>query len=275
MYLFNSIIFVDALIRFFNAVPDYVGEGVLHCVLMIISALVVGWVTSKFFAKRDELTRIEGVLLEKKIPIYEHISRQLTAMNALCALDPIYARPALEILSKHGVKMERQYQIHQMLLDPKSFREVFLEFEKYTMDHKLYFDESTALPILVFTNYLALINQLGAHFEHELEKLGVPIDDEVKMLEKQLYAAVGMLLKEDIANQILLLDKTIATSIQNLDFKHRKQPTYDYHTFMDSDGPVMKAISSTMLSQKRDMLNAILLDYVTLAKESVDCSCEG
>ena len=74
--------------------------------------------------------------------------------------------------------------------------------------------------------------------------------------------------------QILLLDKTIATSIQNLDFKHRKQPTYDYHTFMDSDGPVMKAISSTMLSQQRDMLNAILLDYVTLAKESVDCSCE-
>ena len=44
---------------------------------------------------------------------------------------------------------------------------------------------------------------------------------------------------------------------------------------MDSDGPVMKAISSTMLSQQRDMLNAILLDYVTLAKESVDCSYEG
>jgi hypothetical protein len=256
---------VDSLIHFFNSVPDYVGEGVLTCVLTIVSALIVGWITARYFMRRDELTRVEGILLEKKIPIYEHISQQLIAMNALWALDPIYAKPAVEVLKKHGIECRGQYQIHQMLLDPKEFRRIFLDFEKYTMDKKLYFDESVVLPIIVFTNYLALLNQLGVHFEHELESLGVQIDDKIRKLEEQLYAAIGLLLKDDIAHQIGVVDSAIMASLQNLSLDHRKQPQYDHHMFIDPNGPVMKAMGATFLSQQKDLINAILLDYIAMA----------
>ena len=255
---------VDSLIHFFNSVPEYVGEGVLTCVLTIVSALIVGWVTARYFMRRDELTRVEGILLEKKIPIYEHISQQLIAMNALWALDPIYAMPAVEALKKHGVECHGQYQIHQMLLDPQEFRRIFLDFEKYTMDKKLYFDEANTLPIIVLTNYLALINQLGVHFEHELERLGVQIDDEIRNIEKQLYATVGLLLKEDIAQQIAVVDSAIMNSLQNLTLNHRKQPQYDYHMFIDPNGPVMRGIAGTALSQQKDLVNALLLDYISM-----------
>ena len=256
---------VDSLIHFFNSVPDYVGEGVLTCVLTIVCALIVGWITASYFMRRDELTRVEGILLEKKIPIYEQISQQLIAMNTLWALDPIYAKPAVEVLKKHAIECHGQYQIHKMLLDPKEFRCTFLDFEKYTMDKKLYFDELIAIPIIVFTNYLALLNQLGVHFEHELENLDIQIDDKIRDLEKQLYVAIGLLLKDDIAQQIGAVDSAIMSSLQNLTLDHRKKPQYNHHMFNDPNGSVMKAIGATSLSLQKELINAILFDYIAMA----------
>lgn len=253
---------VEPIICFFNSVPEYVGEGVLKGVLTIVSALIVGWITARYFMRRDELTRIEGMLLEKKIPIYEHISQQLTGMNELWALDPAYGQPMVEMLKRHGVEPSGPLQIHKMLLDPETFRTSFLAFEKYTIEHKLYFDEHTTLPILVFTNYLAAINRMGVHFEQELVKLGVKTDNEVKKVEKHLYVTIGLLLREDMAAQIEKVDAAVMTSIQHLDFDHRKQPKYDYQMFRDPNGPLMKAMAETEFVKKNAVINEIIQDYI-------------
>ena len=253
---------VEPIICFFNSVPDYVGEGVLKVVLTIISALIVGWITARYFMRRDELTRIEGMLLEKKIPIYEHLSQQLTGMNELWALDPAYGQVAVDMLKRHGVETSGPMHIHKMLSDPEAFRTTFLEFEKYTIEHKLYFDEQTTLPILVFTNYLAAINRMGVHFEQELSRLGVKTDNEVKKVEKHLYATIGLLLRDDMADQIEKVDTAVMMSIQHLDFDHRKQPKYDYQMFRDPNGPMMKAMAETEFVKKRIVINEIIQDYI-------------
>lgn len=63
--------------------PDYIWQGLFHVLILGVSTLVVAIVTSWVFKRKDEVTRVEGVLLEKKLDIYRLLSIKLLAFESL------------------------------------------------------------------------------------------------------------------------------------------------------------------------------------------------
>lgn len=77
---------MEQITEFFNQMPSYMGEGIVQIFVTLICGLVLGWLTSRYFSRKNEVIRVEGLLLEKKLPIYGEIVKRVGTMNNMCLI---------------------------------------------------------------------------------------------------------------------------------------------------------------------------------------------
>lgn len=46
------------LLKIFELLPDYIGEGIIELLIMIIGGLILGYITSKYLYKINELNKV-------------------------------------------------------------------------------------------------------------------------------------------------------------------------------------------------------------------------
>ena len=57
---------VENIINILNECPSYIGEGMIELIMTVVGGLILGYFTSSYMAKINEINRVEGLLLEKK-----------------------------------------------------------------------------------------------------------------------------------------------------------------------------------------------------------------
>ena len=54
-----------------NSLPDYVGKGLVELIVIIVGGVIVGWITSSYFALKAAESEVKGDIMKKKLDIYD------------------------------------------------------------------------------------------------------------------------------------------------------------------------------------------------------------
>lgn len=255
---------LDKISQFINSLPDYIGQGILGIIVTVVTGLVLGYITSKYFTRKDELTRIEGLLLEKKIPIYKEIFKRLESLNNQVEYTPANCSMALQIMQECEIKRPKYLHSSQILENSDEMRETFLAIDQYATENKIFFDDDVASAMLVFQNYIIAFVRFQAMFREQMEQFGVTMSKEICNVEHQMMIALGLILSEDLFQQTQKVTTTIRNSLNNLSFNHRVAPTYRYEDFNDPESTIFKELLQTKAFAEREKIITLITHFVSI-----------
>lgn len=252
-------------IEIMQSAPDYVREGLFHVLVLGISTIVVAIVTSWIFKRKDELTRVEGVLLEKKLDIYRQISDRLLAFENLHQLNEKEIAMAKHLIEESGLQMPNFYHIPSFMVDGvDKMYDQLMEFDKFVTENRMYYDDYTAWPIFVLQNYNMFFVRFHAMFRDAITAEGCKMTDNVQKVEADMFRAIGLLICQEWGLKIEKVCEALQTSVNNLTLSHRKKPLYDYHTLQDPNGPMMQEIKDSILMLEREKFMLLITSYVAI-----------
>lgn len=259
---------LEKIIFFFNSIPPYIGEGIIALVITIFGGLIVGYFTSKYFARASEIIRVEGLLLEKKITIYKAIYSRVEALNQLTSLNYTEVAPILKIIKEKGfpISEERNYQLPEIFLNSGKFCKTVLELDEYIAENRLFFDEAVFQQLLIFQNYIIVYNRFHVIYTEGIQIGTTEVDNKiVNKVENGMFIALGIILSDDFLKQTTDLLSSLRYSINNISLKRRKVPNYSYEYFNDENSFLMQRLKDTAIIKEREKITMLISDFCALA----------
>lgn len=248
-----------------QSTPDYIWQGLFRVLLLSISTIVVAFVTSWIFKRKDEVTRVEGVLLEKKLEIYRLLSDKLFEFEELHQFNDAEVALAKHQIDKCGIEMPKFYHVPSfMTAGADKIYEKLMEYDRFATENKMYYDDYTACPIFVLQNYNGLLIRFHAMFHDGITGDGFEMTDKVKKVEDDMFRAIGLVLCVEWGDRVEKVLSSMQDSVNNLSLKHRKKPKYDYHTMQDPNGPMMRELQDSKLMKERDKIMQLITSYIAL-----------
>ncbi len=245
--------------------PDYIWQGLFHVLVLGVSTLVVAIVTSWVFKRKDEVTRVEGVLLEKKLDLYRQLSDKLLAFESLHQFSEAEIAMAKHLIGESGLEMPKFYHAPSFMVEgADKMYDQLMEFDKFATENKMYYDDYTAWPIFVFLNYKNLFVRFHAMFRDEIFGMGYKMTDKVKTVEGDMFRAIGLIVCAEWGERVEDVLQSLQESVNNLSLKHRKKPLYDYQTIQDPNGPMMQSFQNSELIKNNDKITHLITSYVAL-----------
>lgn len=265
------------IINFFDVIPQYMGEAIVGLVTLIIVGLILGYFSSKYFARINEITRIEGLLFEKKTPIYEEIYSRVELMNQLHSIRRSKIKHILELINDAGFPIQEKssYQIAEIFTDSDKMASTFLDIDKYIAENRLYFDEEVYLQLLLFQNYIIAFNRFHVIYSEAVADYKID-KDVLHGVERSMFIALGIVLFDDFAQQIDNVLKCLRKSFNNVSLKRRKVPRYDYEFFSDDKGFMVSNLKKTRLLSENEKIMKLVSSFVSMAilKSMIDKETE-
>ena len=256
---------LERLPELLNAYPTFIIEGCMEILIMIIGGIVVGYITSKYLYRINELNKVEGWLLEKRIPIYEELYKRTVEMADLYMVSPEEFSYVSEMINKHGIDLgENARQVSQLFLDGNKLSESFLDFDKYAAQNRLMFDEEVAEEVTVSTNYLGLIRRMLVLFDEQMIDKNIADNPKVQAVRSHLVVALGVCLSEEFIRYVMSLQNALRVSMSHLQLSHREKPDYSYDFYQSENGYLMTRMRDSKAIVIRDKMKDLITDFVAL-----------
>lgn len=256
---------LERLPELLNAYPTFIIEGCMEILIMIIGGIVVGYITSKYLYRINELNKVEGWLLEKRIPIYEELYKRSVEMADLYMVSPEEFSFVSEMINEHGIDLdENARQVSQLFLDGNKLSESFLDFDKYAAQNRLMFDEEVAKEVIVLTNYLGLIKHMLVLFDEQMIDKNIADNPKVRAVRSHLVVALGVCLSEEFIGYVMSLQNALRVSMSHLQLGHREKPDYSYDFYQSENGYLMTRMRDSKAIVIRDKMKDLITDFVAL-----------
>ena len=157
---------MQRLIESINSMPEFMWNNIFTVINTLICGLIVALFTSTFLKKKEERTRIAGVIVEKRInseqEILHFLERELfkEEINVDNSNKQDYVFD--ELLKKYGlpVPYHGTMQYARIFTSPKLFDKFFHTFEDHIMNHKLWLDTKVKEHLVFMQLYFAFFNTI-------------------------------------------------------------------------------------------------------------------
>lgn len=83
------------IINLLKELPPYIGEGIVELTIVVAGGLLVGYLSSKYLYRINELHKVEGWMFEKRILIYQEIFNKLSKMTEMYIINPVVSKQLL------------------------------------------------------------------------------------------------------------------------------------------------------------------------------------
>lgn len=259
--------FVNSMLDIINKCPEYIGKGILHLLILTVGGVFVAWITTFVFGRKSEINAVEGVLLKRKIDIYEELSGKLEALKEVVIIPPEIHAVVLRMLEEEEIPFNtiNSDQLLKIFDSPMQLTDAYLELDKYITSKRLYFDNEVMIQTIRFQNYFAILRRLLVMYEEQFEFEGISlVKKEVAVSERILTAVLGILLQDEFINQIDKVISTMGQSIVNLNFNHRGQIKYSHEFFNSLDGPIMSELRKTKALSQSEIIRELVTKVVAL-----------
>jgi hypothetical protein len=254
---------------YLSSLPDFIQEAIISLFITVVGGVIVAYFVSRYFEKINEVTRLKGIIIEKRIEVYAELAKKLEALNNMIFFHAEQIEPELEVLKQIGYKgqFEHGVKINDVFDDNETLHKRFLDFERYSNENRLFYDSKVYDEVNFLQNYFCLYAHLQILFSEQLNTIGKDPDSEYnKSLLNHVVRTVGILLSEDFASCISTALEAIRYSMLNvtLDTRHEQLHTYGYYN--NPDGPFMQRLMSSEAGKRKDDICYIVHAYVILAK---------
>ena len=258
----------EKAIYFFNSIPQYIGEGLLGLLVTVSGGLIVGYFSSNYFSRISEVTRVEGLLLEKKIPIYKEIYSRAENLNQMMSYQHSDLKLIIEQIKECGFDFteRRSYQVNEIFKDANLCCDTVLELDKYIAENRIYYNDDIFKQLLIFQNYIIFYNRFRVIYREGVYEMRKDIDHNTLVkIENSMFLALGLVLSEDFSQQVSDVIKCLRRNINNVSLKNRTPVDYTYEYFNGENSFIMKGLKESVLIKERSKIKELLTKFCCIA----------
>lgn len=246
-------------------IPQYLGEAVVGFIALILAGLILAYFSSKYFSRIAEVTRVKGILFEKKLPIYKNIFSQLDAMNQLRMFKHEEVEAFVKEVKEAGLNFSESptYAVAEVFTDHKNMRETLLKLDTYISENRIYYDDEVYKQLQTFQNYIIAYLRFYTIYYQAAKQYGID-EKYIDKVAQALFTSLGLVLTEDLTEQIINVQNAIRKSLNQVKLEFREAPTYDYAFYNDPDGFIRSELKSSLIFSKNNQIQKLIYSFTAM-----------
>ena len=209
--------------------PVFLWEGAITLASTFLAGLLIAFVTTFYLKKKDERTRVAGVILEKRVDAQQEILQFMESNTQKVEMRQPQSAMLREVILSHGMTLpyEPHIQYADIFSSVEKFRVFFKNMEKMLEKYKLWLDLKVRHHVLLMQTYFSMINSMLVLFNRVPLPEGVELsEDDFTKLGDQLLLMLGAVLDEEFNHLVMDLEVLMVGSIYKLDLSRPKHGLY-------------------------------------------------
>jgi hypothetical protein len=257
---------VEETVNSFLGLPQFMWEGIFNIIITLGAGLIIAFVTTFYLKKKDEITRVAGVILEKRVNSEQEILDFLEDLAFHKELHNGKEKEWLTLLKEYELTLphEPHLQYSDVFSSVDKFREFFRDFERIITTNKLWMGKKVRFHLALMQGYFSWINALLV----SITRIPLPADkklseEDIDKLSTTLLLQVAITLDHEISGFLAELETLIVDSIYKLDLKRpRKSMTRNGMLNVDMVKILRELDSNTLLGVNREKYFALMMTQV-------------
>lgn len=138
--------------------PIFLWEGLINFSSIVIAGLTIAFVTTFYLKKKDESTRVAGVILEKRVDAQHEILNYMENSSQKLEMPQSSAVVLKELMEDYNFSLpyNPQIQYADIFSSVEKYRVFFKKFEELFSKHKLWLDFKVRHKMLLMQAYFQL-----------------------------------------------------------------------------------------------------------------------
>ncbi len=247
--------------------PIFLWQGLISFVSVLIAGLLVAFITTFYLKRKDESTRVAGVILEKRVNAQHEILRYAEDSSQKLEMRQPAAGAMKELMDDHALALpyDPYIQYADIFTSVDKFRVFFKEFEELFAKHKLWLDPKVRHQMLLMQAYFSAINASLVVFNRiPLPAAIVLTADEMDSLSDRLLLVLGAALDAEFNDLLMDLEVLMVNSIYKLDLSRPKSSYFAQRR----DNKEAKKVEQFLL--KKSLMGQYLPIIVILAMHMIE-----
>ena len=215
---------INILSKYIQSNPEALLDNIFTAINTLICGLIVAYFTSTFLKKKEERTRIAGVIVEKRLnseqEILHFLEKALFKEELNIDNDSRNDLAFLKLLDHYNlpVPYEKHFQYAKIFLSRDAFSEFYHELEDKIMTHKLWLDDKVKEHLVFIQIYFDVFNIIPLMIKRIPLPEGRTLSDkEFANVDKRLLLLLGASFDGEINMLMSELDEKIIDSVYKLD----------------------------------------------------------
>lgn len=216
---------VTDFLEMLSQAPQFVWEAVANFASILAAGLIIAFVTSYIFRKKDERTRVAGVILEKRIEAQQEILQFMESNTQKFEMPQPQASNLRELMHAHDFVLpyEPHIQYAEFFISIESFRIFFHDLEKILEKNKLWLGLEVRRHLQFMNAYFASINAILVQFNRVPLPIAVKLEKaDIDEMSATVLFVLGAALDEEFNHLVMDLEVLMVDSIYKLDLKRPK-----------------------------------------------------
>ena len=260
-----------------NSIPKFMWDNIFTVINTLVCGLIVAFFASTFLKKKEERTRIAGVIVEKRInseqTILHFLEQNLIKEEININNNNKFDYMVDEILDKYGLPIpyDGVMQYAKIFSNPNLFEIFFHDFENQIMNHKLWLDTKVKEHLVVMQLYFSFFNLIPLIIKRiPLPKGKELSDEEFKKVQKRSLMILGHSCDDEINRFMSELDEKIVDSIYKLELSRPKKSIMRYNMYNVNMKRCMKKLERNTIPYlyKKEIFK-LIMDFV-YAEKGID-----
>lgn len=250
-----------------NALPEYFGKGILELVILILGGIIVGWITSTYFAQRAAESEVKGDIMKKKLDIYDAFVDKLEKLQLQVVLPQDIIKSAVKDINAHKIPLESasQYPVLDVFQTGDKLTETVLDLDRFISAHRIYFEKGLYEALQFFQNYIIIFNRLIVMYREQFVRVHFPLDGKnVKTFENMTAIELSLVFQDELSEEIEAVYDDIRESISNIRFGVQSNPDHSGKRF-GANGEIVQKLSQMKIMTEREKIISLITENIAKA----------
>ena len=170
-----------------NSIPEFMWNNIFSVISTLGCGLIVAFFTSTFLKKKEERTRIAGVIVEKRTNSEQEILHFLESelfkqeINMDNSSKDDYLFDELLKQFELPVPYDGHMQYARVFTNPKLFEDFFHKFEEQIMNHKLWLDTKVKEHLVFMQIYFLFFNTIPLM----IKRIPLKVEDSIQYTTRE------------------------------------------------------------------------------------------
>lgn len=264
---------MDSQLTEYLGYPVFVWQAVLGAVGTLLVAITVGGFTTFYLRKKDEVTRVAGVILEKRINSAQEILMFFENASFKLEMKKEVSEPFYALLEEQDFKLPHGHHLQyaRVFESVDKFRVFCLTFEQLISKHKLWLGEAVRFHLHLMQAYFSWINSSLLMLNHmPLPPNKSLTDEEFNIIAARLLLIQGIVLDDEFSGLIAHLEVLMTDAIYHLQLTRPKKSLLRNGLLNTDTLRVVDILTrETILGQQRKKFIALIIVIVSQLKSIV------
>mgnify|MGYP003565037048 CR=1 FL=1 len=246
-------------------------DAVFQLLALLLAGGLLGLFATHYLKKRDEVTRVAGVILEKRINSEREILRFFENATYSLQVPSEQSDTLNKLMMAHHIESPwgHALQYAEIFGSLDHFHEFQQELEELNSSHKLWLDDKVRFQLNLIQGYIACINR-SLVFLQEIEvPRGKPLTSEEYNRAVGVFLLIqGIALDVEFKNLIVELETLMVDSIYHLNLR-RSRSSVMRNSFENKVSQKLKErlFGETLLMRLRENFGALAVNLADRACE--------